>query len=147
MNYEKVENNNHLPTNVKYDFAEQDKLETKDGKVFLVSLLKGDNCNKCLEDEIKFLNVINNNFGKYLKVYYQGRPNRLKASNVKFDFQVIDNLQEKFNLPIILDNPVSLLIDKNGYIQSYHKAIPGKPEVSARFFEKVKSLFQTVYEN
>lgn len=146
INYEKVENNNYLPFKIKYDLAELGKLETKDDKVFLVSLLKGDNCNKCLEDEIKFLNTINTKYGKYLKVYYQGHPNRLKASNAEFNFNVIDNLQEKFSLSIIIDNPVSLLVDNNGYIHSYHKAVVGDTSASGIFFSKVNSLFNLIYE-
>lgn len=146
INLEKAENNNHLPTKIEYGIAELGKLEAKDGKVFLFCLLKGDNCNQCLEDEIKFLNVINTNYEKYMKVYYQGNSTRLKASNAEFDFQVIDNLQEKFQLPIIIDNPVSLLVDNNGYIHSYHKAVVGDTSSSGIFFSKVNSLFNLLYE-
>lgn len=114
----------------------------------LLTLIRNDVCGSCLVNEIKFINKINSKYGKYIKVYYEGYSNDLKKLGANFEIIEEVNLSDKFQIPDNnLDNPASFLIDKDGYILSYHKAILGRPEVSAKFFEKIKSLFQSVYEN
>ena len=44
----------------------------------LITFLSEDVCGTCLETEIKFLNNINSNYSRYLRVYYQGNPDYLK---------------------------------------------------------------------
>lgn len=138
---------NKVSKTINYPNVILSNIETKNSKLMLISFLKGNVCGTCLEDEIKFLNTLNNKFNNYLIVYYEGNPNRLKSLGAEFSFQTLDNIEEKFSLPIKIDNPVSILVDRTGIIQSYHKAIVGDKEASAVFFNKINSIFQSVYEN
>jgi|SRR5690554_1619961 len=126
------------------ELANYDENKTK---FILISLLSDGACKICLGNEIKLLNNINRNYENYLKVYYEGNSNYLKELNAEFNFQVVNNLKEKFSLPFIIDNPVSFLIDKNGYIHSFHKAINGEEELSDKYYKSVNFLFDEIYKN
>ncbi len=147
----KLENSNYKIINSNNDEVQKldlASLNIGDKKFILLTLIRDDVCGSCLINEIKHLNKIYSEFSNQIKVYYEGYANKLTSLGANFEIIEVINLSDKFQVSDnIIDNPASFLVDKNGYIQSYHKAIPGKPEVSARFFEKVKSLFQTVYEN
>ncbi|AFH48403.1 Hypothetical protein IALB_0691 [Ignavibacterium album JCM 16511] len=147
----RLENSNYKISNSNIDEVQKldlASLNIGDKKFILLTLIRDDVCGYCLINEIKYLNKIYSKYSNHIKVYYEGYANKLTSLGANFEIIEVLNLSDKFQVSNnITDNPASFLIDKNGYIQSYHKAIPGRPEVSARFFEKVKSLFQTVYEN
>lgn len=147
----KLENSSNNLTNSNINKISKLNLKSlviENKKLMILTLIKNDVCGSCLINEIKFINKINSKYDKYIKVYYEGYSNDLKKLGANFEIIEVVNLSDKFQIPDNnLDNPASFVIDKNGNIQSYHKAIPGRPEVSAEFFEKIKSLFQSVYEN
>jgi|SRR5690606_14045898 len=118
----------------------------KETKFILISLLSEEACKMCLKNEIKLLNNLNSNYSNYLKVYYEGNSDYLKELNAEFNFQLIENLKEKFSLPFPIENPISFLIDKNNYTYSIHKAIIGNEEVSKKYFKSVAFLFDAIYK-
>ncbi len=114
----------------------------------LLTLIKDNVCGSCLINEIKYLNDINSEFKDHIKIYYEGYKNNLTGLGASFEIIEVVNIPDKFQIPVnIIDNPASFVIDKNGYVLLYHKAIPVLPESSAKFYEKVTSIFQSVYEN
>lgn len=125
-----------------------EKFSIDNKKLMLLTLIKENVCGSCLKNEIKYLNDFNSEFRDHLKVYYEGYKNTLTNLGAKFEIIEVANISDKFQIPAyIIDNPASFVIDKNGYVISYHKAIPGISESSAKFYRKVSSLFQSVYEN
>lgn len=138
---------NETPLNIDFALADSIDIEISSYKLLLISFLTEQGCGSCLEEEIKYLNAIYSKYKDYLLVFYEGNPNVLKSFGAKFKFQNTNYLKRKFNLPIRIDNPISMLVDKYGNIQSYHKAVVSDPSASASFFFKVNSLFKSVYEN
>lgn len=143
---EKLNPTNEMGLNIDYKLLDSIDMEIKPNRLLLISLLTEQGCGSCLEEEIEYLNTIYSKYKDYLLVFYEGNPSVLKSFNAKFKFQNTNNLKKKFNLPIRVDNPVSILVDKYGNIQSYHKAVVSDPSASASFYFKVNSLFKSVYE-
>lgn len=144
---EKFKPTNEISLNIDFTLLDSIDIEIKTNKLMLISFLTEQGCGSCLEEEIKYLNSIYSKYKEYLLVFYEGNPNVLKSFDVKFIFKNISSLKKKFNLPFRIDNPVSILVDRYGNIQSFHKAVVNDPGASATFFFKVNSLFKSVYEN
>ncbi len=122
-------------------------IETKPTRLLLISFLTEQGCGSCLQAEIIYLNTIYSKYKDYLIVFYDGHPDILKSFNAKFKFQNTNRLKRQFNLPLRFDNPVSILVDSYGSVQSYHKAVVSDPEASANFYFKINSILKSVYEN
>ncbi len=147
----RLENSNYIITNSNIEEVQKldlEKFSINNKKLMLLTLIKDNVCGSCLINEIKYLNDINSEFSDHIKVYYEGYKNNLTSLGANFEIIEVLNLSDKFQISDhIIDNPASFVIDKNGYILSYHKAISSSPESSAKFYDKVKSIFHSVYEN
>lgn len=114
-------------------------------KIIVLTLITTDVCGSCLINEIKYLNILSNKFNKYLIVLYEGPAQNLINLGAKFQITEIGKISKEMQIDVTLDNPVTLVIDKHGNIQNFHKAINGKPEISSVFFNKLISLFDSIY--
>jgi len=121
-----------------------DELISPDNTLSLVTMFTDRGCEPCVIDEINFINKLYEKYNPYMNVYLvDGYERYLVNLGAQFWYEVIDMIPELDDLHI--NNPVSLLIDRNGTIHHTHLAETGNIEKSRSFFNKVNSLFESVY--
>jgi len=115
-----------------------------DNTLSLVTFFTDRGCTPCVVDEISLINDMLAQYKPYMKMFLvDGHEQYLLNLGAQFRYEVIDTIPELDDLHI--SNPVSLLIDRNGTIQHIHRAETGNPERSRLFFNKVNSLFESIY--
>jgi hypothetical protein len=121
-------------------------IKTKNYKILLICLLDQHVCRSCLLNEIQEINKIYHKYSNNIIVFYSGDPNYLNSLGAKFNYELVEDIQKVFMLPYDIDNPTSLLVDAKGNVYFSHKAINGNTTDSYKYFQKVNSLFQLVYD-
>ena len=110
----------------------------------LITLFSEHGCSPCVIEEIRLLNETYFRYAQFVDIYILGDSEKyLTNRGAVFHFEnltYIPGLED-----VNIDNPVSFLVDRNNTIQLIHKAETGNPEKSRRFFERVESLFESVY--
>jgi len=120
------------------------ELISSDNTLSLVTFFTGRGCAPCVIDEIGFINNMLEKYKPYMNMYLvDGHERYLNNLGAQFRYEVIDTTPELEDLHI--SNPVSLLIDRNGTVHHIHYAETGNIEKSRLFFNKVNSLFESVY--
>jgi len=121
-----------------------DELISSDNTLSLVTFFTDIGCAPCVIDEIGLINNMLEQYKPYLNMYLvDGHKQYLVNLGAQFLYEVIDTIPELDDLHI--SNPVSFLIDRNGTVHHIHRAETGNPERSRLFFNKVNSLFESVY--
>ncbi len=119
-------------------------LKMSEHTLSLITFFTDRGCAPCVIDEIGFINNMLEKYKPYMNMYLvDGHERYLVNLGAQFGYEVIDTIPELDDLHI--SNPVSLLIDRNGTIHHTHHAETGNIEKSRLFFNKVKSLFESVY--
>ncbi len=122
-----------------------DELISPDNTLSLVTFFTDRGCAPCVIDEIGFINNMLEKYNPYMNMYLvDGHERYLVNLGAQFRYEIIGTIPELDDLHI--SNPVSLLIDRNGTVHHIHYADIGNAEKSRRFFENVRSLFESVYE-
>ncbi len=112
----------------------------------LITFFSEQGCSPCVVEEIRFLNDLYIKYQPFIDIYLtDGSDNYLNRFGAAFEYRTVEQVQDLADLNV--DNPVSLLIDRNNTVQMMHKSETGNPEKSRLFFERVRSLFEIVYEN
>ena len=112
--------------------------------ISLITIFTDRGCSPCVADEISFLNNLNRKYHPFINVYQIGGfEHYLNRYGAVFEYRNNEHLSELSSL--IVDNPISLIIDRNNTLLLIHKAETGNPEKSRIFFERVESLFESVY--
>ncbi len=112
----------------------------------LITFFSEQGCSPCVVEEIRFLNDLYVKYQSFIDIYLtDGSDNYLNRLGAAFEYRTVEHVLDLVDLNV--DNPVSLLIDRNNTVQMVHKAETGNPETSRFFFERVRSLFEIVYEN
>ncbi len=118
----------------------------KDFKIIVISIIqKKEICRVCLDKEIELLNTINKKFSDYLLVFYDGDSLDLKNMGAQFSILGGVKIDQKFSFAKNYINPISIVVDRNGFIQDFHYAIKGAPELSIDFYNRIISVLQLFY--
>lgn len=121
-----------------------DYLITKDRKLSLITFFSDGGCAPCVLMEVEFLNNLYLQHDPFMNIYLIGDNRRNPTLfGANFEYEVIAAEPELDKLHI--DNPVSVLIDRNRTIQFIHRAEIGNGEKSKAFYNRVRSLFESVY--
>lgn len=120
--------------------------KNKQFKIIVASFIKKRKmCRACLDNEIELLNRVNNKFHNYLLVFYEGDSSDLKNLGAQFDIIGGVNIDETFPFTEKYNNPITIIVDRNGFIQDFNYAITGVPQASFVFFNRIISLLQLFY--
>jgi len=112
----------------------------------LITIFTERGCSPCIIEEIKLLNDMYSEYEQFINIYLiRGSRGYLTRMGAMFRYENLTTMPNLLNIHI--DNPVSFLVDRNNTVQLIHKAETGNPEKSRRFFERVESLFESVYGN
>ncbi len=110
----------------------------------LITFFTERGCSPCVIEEIELLNEMYSRYEQLIDIYLvNGSSGYLTQLGAAFKYRYIEEIPGFLNIPI--GNPVSLLVDRNNTIQLIHKTETGNPEKSRIFFERVESLFESVY--
>lgn len=110
----------------------------------LITFFTERGCSPCVIEEIIHLNEIYPRYEQLIDIYLiGGSSGYLTQLGAAFAYRNVEDIPDFGNIHI--DNPVSFLIDRNNTIQLIHKAEIGNPEKSRLFFERVESIFESVY--
>lgn len=113
-------------------------------KLLLITFFSDGGCAPCIREEIEFINELYTKYNSFINIYLIGDNNiNLTSFGANFDYEVIAEQGELYKLRV--ENPVSILIDRNRTIQFIHYAEPGNSEKSRSFYNRVRSLFESVY--
>lgn len=118
----------------------------KQFKIIVVSFIKRRKiCRACLNNEIELLNRVNAKYHNYLLVFYDGDSLDLKNIGAQFDIIGEVNIDETFPFTEKYNNPITIIVDRNGFIQDFHYAITNSPELSISFYNRIISILQIIY--
>lgn len=122
------------------------KNKRKDFKIIIISIIqRKEICRACLDKEIELLNGVNEKFNDYLLALYDG--DSLDLINMGAQFSILGGVKidQKFSFAKNYVNPISIVVDRNRFIQDFHYAITGAPELSIDFYNRIISILQLFY--
>jgi len=116
--------------------------------VTMLAFFTDKGCMSCVLSEINMLNEWHQKFPESLQVYYTGKSkNYLDKYGAKFSYQNINNPEKLFDSSIVFGNPVVLVVDSGGTVQSIHTndlSREGSDRRRAIFYRRVISLFTAI---
>jgi hypothetical protein len=110
----------------------------------LITIFPEQGCSICIREEIRLLNELHIRYDPYFYIYILNEYiGDLKNMGATFPYEELGEVPHVEELTI--DNPVTLIVDRNNTVQLIHKAETGNLKKSQLFFERVESLFESVY--
>lgn len=118
-------------------------------RIKIVAIFTDYGCTSCVDAEIQFLNYWIEQYPTTIQVYYSGSEKKyLEKFGAKFSYLEIDKPHKLFNESLIFGNPVLAVIDSNGMVlllNTNDTTRPGSEQRRKIFFQKAKSIFESVY--
>lgn len=116
-----------------------------DTGVSLLIFFTDQGCEGCIENEVRNINSLTAKHNPYLRVYMLGEnATYLKRYHPNFSFETIPTDIPILDTELSITNPVAVLVDSRGIVQSVHTAEVGNPGISNRFYHRMHSLFESL---
>jgi len=111
----------------------------------LIVLITDEGCITCMENEVRNLNDFHEKFRDRLKVYSFSRDTSyFEQFPVYFTLELIDPDRPVLDNEFDFNNPVALVTDNNGMVQTIQVAEVGKAGKRNEFYKRMTSLFKSV---
>lgn len=123
----------------------------------LISVVPESSCLSCVIYAIEILNDFFSKYPENYRAFFLKQDDvtdsvPINSFDIEFDFEVLEELSSIFPKMDSLDsnnmmNPIFLLIDRNGFVQSIHESEKFNPDKTDIFFSRVESLMAIYYED
>lgn len=102
-------------------------------------------CSSCLEYEVPNFNTFYNRFPEHAQAYLVtgGKP-FLERYGAEFESTIISPSDSVFNVDLQIGNPVGVVVDAGGTIQSVYLSDVGKQTKSEHFYKRMVGLFSSL---
>ena len=126
------------------DTLSDDFLKLPGSDISLLVFFPTSSCSSCLIYEVQNFNNFYSKYQPRARAYVLGSDRSvLERSGAEFLFQTMAIKKFVMQTGINHTNPIALLVDSNGMVHDTYLAEVGNETKSNRFYERMRSLFET----